>query len=188
MVADLIVKQLALENVSFTWRRASKDTHAIVKKRQTPPKTLRLSDPGVRELLTKMPESAPLIGLGASKKKISADLDADIPHVLIPARSGRGKSTIMRTICCQFVHNGAHAFVLDYKRISHTWARGVPGVTYCLDIAEIHDALIHLAQEGRHRIRLAEQPADDILERELWRVGPRLVILLEEVNATMAQL
>ncbi|MGW5068762.1 hypothetical protein ACWEQJ_22035, partial [Streptomyces cyaneofuscatus] len=32
---------------------------------------------------------------------------------------------------------------------SHTWARGVPGVTYCRDIGEIHDALVHLAQEGQ---------------------------------------
>ncbi|MFF5442193.1 hypothetical protein [Streptomyces achromogenes] len=64
----------------------------------------------------------------------------------------------------------------------------MPGVTYCRDIAEIHDALIRLAQEGRHRIRLAEQLADDVLVREPWRVGPRLVILLEEVNATMGQL
>ncbi|MFG2576127.1 hypothetical protein [Streptomyces sp. NPDC048481] len=44
LVADLIVKKLALENVSFTWRRAGKDTHVIVKKRQGPPKMLRLCD------------------------------------------------------------------------------------------------------------------------------------------------
>ncbi|WP_435609594.1 helicase HerA domain-containing protein [Streptomyces sp. C10-9-1] len=188
LVADLIVKKLALENVSFTWRRAGKDTHVIVKKRQAPPKMLRLSDPGVREILAKMPESAPLIGFGAGKKKVSVDLDADSPHVLISAGTGGGKSTILRCITCQFIHNGAHAFVLDFKRISHTWARGVPGVTYCRDIAEIHDALIWLAQEGRRRLSLAEQLADDVLEREPWRVGPRLVILLEEVNATMAQL
>ncbi|MFI0779350.1 hypothetical protein [Streptomyces sp. NPDC021212] len=61
-------------------------------------------------------------------------------------------------------------------------------MTYCRDTAEIHDALIHLVQEGRRRIRLAEQLGDDVLEKEPWRVGPRLVILLEEVNATMAQL
>ncbi len=188
LVADLIVKKLALENVSFTWRRAGKDTHVIVKKRQAPPKMLRLTDPGVREILAKMPESAPLIGFGAGKKKVSVDLDADSPHVLISAGTGGGKSTILRCITCQFIHNGAHAFVLDFKRISHSWARGVPGVTYCRDIAEIHDALIRLAQEGRRRLSLAEQLADDVLEREPWRVGPRLVILLEEVNATMAQL
>ncbi|MGP4004410.1 hypothetical protein [Streptomyces sp. 8N706] len=40
----------------------------------------------------------------------------------------------------------------------------------------------------RRRIRLAEQLGDDVLDREPWRVGPRLVILLEEVNATMTQL
>ncbi|MFF7903785.1 helicase HerA domain-containing protein [Streptomyces sp. NPDC007920] len=188
LVADLIVKKLALENVSFTWRRAGQDTHVIVKKRKAPPKMLRLSDPGVREILAKMPESAPLIGLGAGKKKVSVDLDADSPHVLISAGTGGGKSTILRAICCQFIHNGAKAFVLDFKRISHTWARGVPGVTYCRDIGEIHDALIGLAQEGRRRLALAEQLDDDVLEREPWRVGPRLVILLEEVNATMAQL
>ncbi|WP_327169971.1 helicase HerA domain-containing protein [Streptomyces subrutilus] len=188
LVADLIVKKLALENVSFTWRRAGRDTHVIVRKRKAPPKKLTLSDPGVREILAKMPESAPLIGLGAGKKKIAVDLDADSPHVLISAGTGGGKSTILRCITCQFIHNGAHAFVLDFKRISHTWARGVPGVTYCRDIAEIHDALVRLAQEGRRRLALAEELADDVLEREPWRVGPRIVILLEEVNATMAQL
>ncbi|MGW7529103.1 hypothetical protein [Streptomyces sp. NPDC054783] len=62
------------------------------------------------------------------------------------------------------------------------------GMTYCRDIAEIHDAVIHLLQEGRRRIRLAEQLGDDVLGKEPWRVGPRLVILLEEVNAIMAQL
>ncbi|MGW7410017.1 pRL2-11 [Streptomyces sp. NPDC054833] len=188
LVADLIVKKLALENVSFTWRRAGNDTHVIVKKRLAPPKVLRLSDPGVREILAKMPESAPLIGLGAGKKKVSVDLDHDSPHVLISAGTGGGKSTILRCITCQFIHNGALAYVLDFKRISHTWARGVPGVTYCRDIAEIHDALVYLAQEGRRRLALAEQLDDDVLDREPWRVGPRLVILLEEVNATMAQL
>ncbi|MEU6285515.1 pRL2-11 [Streptomyces sp. NPDC047028] len=188
LVADLIVKKLALENVSFTWRRAGKDTHVIVKKRKAPPKKLSLSDPGVREILAKMPESAPLIGLGSGKKKVSVDLDADSPHVLISAGTGGGKSTILRCITCQFIHNGALAYVLDFKRISHTWARGVPGVTYCRDIGEIHDALVHLAQEGRRRLTLAEQLADDVLEKEPWRVGPRIVILLEEVNATMTQL
>ncbi|MFI1377727.1 hypothetical protein ACH4UY_37835 [Streptomyces longwoodensis] len=135
-----------------------------------------------------MPESAPLIGLGAGKKKVSVDLDHDSPHVLMSAGAGGGKSTILRCITCQFIHNGALAYVLDFKRISHTWARGVPGVTYCRDIAEIHDALVHLAQEGRRRLALAERLDDDVLDREPWRVGPRLVILLEKVNATMAQL
>ncbi|WP_432076646.1 hypothetical protein [Streptomyces wuyuanensis] len=84
-----------------------------------------------------MPESAPLIGLGAGKEKVSVDLDPDSPPALISAGTGGGKSTILRCITCQFIHNGALAYVLDLKRISHIWARGVPGVTYCRDTAEI---------------------------------------------------
>ncbi|MEU0942319.1 pRL2-11 [Streptomyces canus] len=188
LVADLITEKLALEGVTFSWHTAGRETYVLVKKTRKPPAKALLKDPKIRELVAKAKESAPVIGVGSGGKAVSVDLDADSPHVLISAGTGGGKSTILRCICCQFVHNGALAFVLDFKRISHTWARGVPGVTYCCDIAEIHDALIHLAQEGRRRIRLAEQLGDDVLEREPWRVGPRLVILLEEVNATMTQL
>ncbi|MBC9729305.1 helicase HerA domain-containing protein [Streptomyces sp. TRM68367] len=188
LVADVIAKKLALENVSFTWHYAGKDPYLVVKKAHRPPNVLRLSDPGVREMLASMPESAPLIGCGAGNRKVSVDLDDDSPHVLVSAGTGGGKSTILRTITCQFIRNGAHAFVLDFKRISHVWARGVPGMTYCRDIADIHDALLALGQEGRRRIRLAEALGDDVLAEEPEKVGPRLVILLEEVNATMKQL
>ncbi|MFJ8663461.1 hypothetical protein [Streptomyces sp. NPDC093795] len=119
---------------------------------------------------------------------MSVDRDHDSPHALISAGTGGGKSTILRTIACQFSHNGAQAHILDFKRISHTWARGIPGVNYCRDIAEIHDALIELGAEGHRRIRLAEQLGDDVLAAEPDRVGPHMVILLEEINATMAQL
>ncbi|MFD6249377.1 pRL2-11 [Streptomyces roseolus] len=187
-VAELVMQKLALQNASFSWRLAGRDPHLIVKKKDRPPTSLGLDDPGVRDLLASVPESAPLIGLGAGRKKVSVDLDHDSPHVLISAGTGGGKSTILRTIACQFLHNGAQAHILDFKRISHTWARGIPGVTYCRDIADIHDALIDLGAEGHRRIRLAEQLGDDVLATTPDLVGPRNVILLEEINATMAQL
>ncbi|MGW6248041.1 pRL2-11 [Streptomyces roseolus] len=187
-VAELVMQKLALQNASFSWRLAGRDPHLIVKKKDRPPTSLGLDDPGVRDLLASVPESAPLIGLGAGRKKVSVDLDHDSPHVLISAGTGGGKSTILRTIACQFLHNGAQAHILDFKRISHTWARGIPGVTYCRDISDIHDALIDLGAEGHRRIRLAEQLGDDVLATDPDLVGPRNVILLEEINATMAQL
>ncbi|MFE6461121.1 pRL2-11 [Streptomyces cinereoruber] len=187
-IAELVLQKLALENASFSWRLAGRDTHVIIKKKHRPPSSLNLADPGVRDLLASMPESAPLIGLGAGGKTVSVDLDHDSPHVLISAGTGGGKSTILRTIASQFLHNGAQAHILDFKRISHTWARGIPGVNYCRDIADIHDALLQLGAEGRRRIRLAEELGDDVLAEEPERVGPRNVILLEEINATMAQL
>ncbi|MFD4371074.1 pRL2-11 [Streptomyces sp. NPDC058486] len=187
-VAELVMQKLALQNASFTWRVAGRDPHLIVKKKHRPPTSLGLDDPGIRDLLASVPESAPLIGLGAGRKKVSVDLDHDSPHVLISAGTGGGKSTILRSIACQFLHNGAQAHILDFKRISHTWARGIPGVHYSRDIADIHDALVALGAEGHRRIRYAEQLGDDVLAAEPDLVGPRIVILLEEINATMAQL
>ena len=147
-----------------------------------------MSDPGMNEILEAMPESAPLIGFGWGGKKVSADLDHESPHVLVFAGAGGGKTTTLRGIACQLLRNGAVTWILDLKRISHSWARGLPGVTYCRDIADIHDALIHLGQEGRRRIRIAERLGDDALDIEPGRVGPRLVILLEEINAIMREL
>ncbi|MFC9595787.1 helicase HerA domain-containing protein [Streptomyces sp. NPDC056944] len=187
-IAELVLHKLALQNASFSWRLAGRAPHLLVKKKHRPPASLGLHDPDVRELLASVPESAPLIGLGAGRKTVSVDLDHDSPHVLISAGTGGGKSTILRTIACQFLHNGAHACILDLKRISHTWARGIPGVNYCRDIADIHDALLHLGAEGQRRIRLAEELGDDVLAAEPGQAGPRIVILLEEINATMTQL
>ncbi|MFF3706763.1 helicase HerA domain-containing protein [Streptomyces phaeochromogenes] len=116
-----------------------------MKKTRKPPAKAFLKDPKIWELVANSKESTPVIGVGSGGRAVSVDLGVDSLHVLISAGTGGGKSTILRCICCQFVHNDALAFVLDFKRISHTWACGVPGVTYCRDVAEIHDALIHLA-------------------------------------------
>ncbi|MEY2233014.1 MULTISPECIES: hypothetical protein [Streptomyces] len=83
------------------------------------------------------------------------------------------------------LHHGSLVFVLDTKRISHPWASGLLGVTYCRDIADIHDALVHLGLEGRRRVRVADELG---IGADPNDIGPRLLILLEEVNATMKQL
>jgi hypothetical protein len=36
-------------------------------------------------LLAKVPESAPLIGLGAQRTRVCVDLDDDSPHILVSA-------------------------------------------------------------------------------------------------------
>jgi hypothetical protein len=187
LVADLITKKLALEGVSMSWNLAGRAPHVLVRKSHRPPNTFAFTGPGARQLVAKAPESAPLIGLGGGRAGVAVDLDAESPHVLVSAGTGGGKSVILRTIACQLLHHGALVYVLDFKRISHLWARGVPGATYCRDIAEIHDALLHLGAEGRRRIRLADQLSNDP-DADPADVGPRLAILLEEVNATMKQL
>lgn len=139
----------------------------------------------MRELVAKAPESAPVIGIGTGSRVVSVDLDAESPHILVNASTGGDKSVTLRCITCQMLHHGAQAYVLDYKRISHLWARGIPAVTYCADIADIHEALIELGWEGRRRVRVADELG---IDADPDAIGPRLLILLEEVNATMKQL
>ncbi|MFI0742468.1 pRL2-11 [Streptomyces sp. NPDC021100] len=184
-VAEMVVKKLALQGVSFSWKYEGKEPYVLVKKVHRPPSKVVFSDPKVRELVKKVPESAPLIGLERGQKIVSVDLDAESPHVLVSAGTGGGKSVILRTIAAQLIHHGARAYILDFKRVSHQWARGVKNVTYCRDIEDIHEALIYLGAEGRRRIHAAEKLGDDA---DSSGVGPRLVILLEEINATMKQL
>ncbi|MGW0703029.1 pRL2-11 [Streptomyces sp. NPDC002867] len=184
-VTEMVVKKLALQGVSFSWKYDGRRPYVTVKKVHRPPSKVIFSDPKVKELVQKAPESAPLIGLTRGHKVVSVDLDAESPHVLVSAGTGGGKSVILRTIASQLIHYGARAYILDFKRVSHLWARGVKNVEYCRDIADIHEALISLGAEGQRRIHRAEQLGDDADPAE---VGPRIVILLEEINATMKQL
>uniref|UniRef100_UPI002F9089D3 pRL2-11 n=1 Tax=Streptomyces sp. NBC_01562 TaxID=2975879 RepID=UPI002F9089D3 len=185
VVADLITQKLALEGVTFSWHPAGRKPYVLVKKTRRPPKKAAFKDAKVRELVAKAPESAPVIGIGTSGRVVSVDLDAESPHILVNASTGGGKSVTLRCITCQMLHNGSQAYILDYKRISHPWARGIPAVTYCADIADIHDALIELGWEGRRRVRVADELG---IDADPDAIGPRLLILLEEVNATMKQL
>ncbi|MGA5499016.1 hypothetical protein ACPCSP_32290 [Streptomyces cinereoruber] len=66
--------------------------------------------------------------------------------------TGGGTTTALRTLAAQLLHHGAHTYLLDFKRISHPWARTLPAVTYCRDIAEIHDALLEVRAEMGRRI------------------------------------
>ncbi|MEV1040464.1 pRL2-11 [Streptomyces sp. NPDC050204] len=184
-VTEMIVKKLALQGVSFSWKYDGRKPYVTVKKVHRPPSKVVFADQKVRDLVAKVPESAPLIGLTRGQKVVSVDLDAESPHVLVSAGTGGGKSVILRTIASQLIRNGAHAYILDFKRVSHLWARGVPNVNYCRDISDIHDALISLGAEGQRRIHAAEKLGEDA---DPASVGPRIVILLEEINATMKQL
>ncbi|WP_199564824.1 pRL2-11 [Streptomyces sp. AC1-42W] len=185
LVVDIIATKLALEGVTFSWHLAGRETYVTVKKTRKPPAKAAFKEPKVREIVAAAKESAPVIGIGSAGRIVTVDLDAESPHILVNASTGGGKSVTLRCIACQMLHHGSLVFVLDTKRISHPWANGLPGVTYCRDIADIHDQLIALGIEGRRRTRVADDLGIDADPKD---IGPRLLILLEEVNATMKQL
>ncbi|MEV5124729.1 hypothetical protein AB0K49_18360 [Streptomyces decoyicus] len=85
---------------------------------------------------------------------------------------------MLRSLTAQFLHQGAHALVLDPKRISHLWAKALPTVTHRGNIAAIHDALVHLVAELERRLDL-DGDLDDV---------PRLIVAIDEANTTLRQL
>ncbi|WP_225828270.1 hypothetical protein [Streptomyces naphthomycinicus] len=134
---------------------------------------LSFSAPDLREQIEARPEGTALIGISTSGQAIAVDLDAESPHVLVCTASGGGSTTMLRSLTAQFLHQDAHALVLDPKRISHLWAKALPTVTHRGNIAGIHDALVHLAAE-------LERPLDGDLDDV-----PRLIVA---VDATPRQL
>nr|WP_138909580.1 hypothetical protein [Streptomyces chryseus] len=102
--------------------------------------------------LEAVPAAAALIGISTDGRAIAVDID-DAPHVLVCTGSGGG-TTILRTIIAQLLHQGAHALILDAKRVAHLWAKDLPTVTHRGNVAGIHDALVGLATERQRRLDL----------------------------------
>ncbi|HEX5367318.1 MAG TPA: FtsK/SpoIIIE domain-containing protein, partial [Acidimicrobiales bacterium] len=183
LVETAIAHKLGASDLSYSWHLAGRRPHLSVRLRQQPPARATWADPAVRRLVERAAEPAPVIGVAAGGRPVCADLDAESPHVLISAATGGGKSVILRTLTAQLLHDGAAVAVVDVKRHSHRWARGIPGVTYLRDVEAIHHALVALRAEGERRNRLVDK-----YEGEDPPDLPRMVILLEEANATIGRL
>jgi len=178
----IVKAKLGLTDASVSFRMAGRKPHLVV--RQTPRPPGKVMFGSYKSQVVAAKESAPLIGIGPQGKQVQVDLDAESPHILVSASTGGGKSVITRTMSCQMLHNGAQMVVLDYKRHSHRWARALDSVHYCKDIADIHDALVALGREGHRRNKIVDDwEGDDEPD-----VGPRMIVLLEESNSTMAKL
>jgi hypothetical protein len=110
---------------------------------------------------------------------------ASVPtgHRLRPAHpvcsgTGGGSTTILRTLTAQFLHQGAHALVLDHTRIAHLWAKDLPTVTDRGNVAGIHDALVGLGSELERRTAL---------DGDLAGV-PRLMVVIDRADDTLRHL
>lgn len=151
-----------------------------------PPELLPLAE--VTDLLGEATDGEPLLGLAARDDPVVVNLDSESPHVAISAGTGAGKSVLLMGMAAQELRHGANLLIFDIKRTSHLWAVGLPGVVYCRTPEQIHIALVALGEEVDRRYRLIEAAADLSGNVDPTIVGPRLLILAEELNATMAAL
>nr|WP_015060848.1 ATP-binding protein [Planobispora rosea]ABC59123.1 putative Tra protein [Planobispora rosea] len=180
-VLDAIRTKLALQDIDVAWRLSGPRPTLIIAQAPRPPQTARWAES--LELIIQAPESAPIIGLGQRGRIIAVDLDSESPHILLSMSSGGGKSVTARTIAAQILARGGQVVICDFKKVSHRWARGLPGVIYARSMEQIHDAIIMVADEGMRRFDMIEEDRDD----EVAQL-PRVLLIMEEMNATMSKL
>ena len=125
------------------------------------------------------------LGIGSAEPYV-LDLDTESPHILVNAPTGLGKSALARTVAVQRLAQGDLVVILDRKMHSHKWARELaPIVHYADSTADIGSALVNLGAELNRRnavVRDWDGPEEEA------PVGPRIVVVFEETNATLTQL
>ena len=143
--------------------------------------------PGILEEIRTAGVNDLILGIGQESRVTQVSLQNDSPHLALSADSGKGKSVVVRCILPQVLLRGGIAAILDNKLVSHPWARGLPNVAYCDDIAKIHDFLVYLDDELDRRARFIRGHTD-VYGNLTGNPGPRMMIVLEELNLMMNRL
>jgi hypothetical protein len=184
-VTTIVTSKLAIEAPDAEWKLSGKRPLVVYTKSQPPPGRV-----GWAELLPTVQAADPtdvMLGKGKKNALVSVSIDGDSPHIGLSMGSGDGKSTVARLIAVQFLYHGGLVLFLDYKLISHMWARGLPNVAYAGRPEEIHAALLWLQDEIMRRNDVALAGAN-IRGEVVADVGPRILVVAEELNATQNRL
>jgi hypothetical protein len=182
-VASIVRQKLALANVTESWRLDGRNHFLILRPKFTRPvpRWARVSTPAVREIIESLAPSRLLLGLTAGGAPVTFDLDNESPHVLLAVGSGGGKSENLKNIGAQLMHDGAEAWIFDYKFTSHDgWALDVAVIFR--HIEEIHRGLVALGRECQRRNEVAAAASAAREPRPVFR---RLAVLLDEAPMTI---
>ncbi|MEU3026082.1 hypothetical protein ABZ644_25685, partial [Nocardiopsis alba] len=143
-----------------------------------PPKKVTAEE--VFGLIQNSKPTAPVFAVGPRMKPITADLVADSPHFAISMGSGAGKSYTVRALIVPMLHAGAEVHIMDIKRTSHRWVKGLKNVRVYKEVEDIHDALVSLGEEAARRHKYED-------ENEGAEFHP-IVVVVEEANSLADEL
>lgn len=184
-IVRVVAQRVGMESPEASWRLAGPDPLLTLTTSSPPPQRVNLAD--LRPHLEAAGPDTLVLGIGKRGKVVTVSLKGDSPHIGVSAGSGGGKSVVTRLIAAQILHAGGLAIVLDVKRISHSWTRDLPNVHYAKTAEQIHQTLLLLQREVAYRNDVADQAAD--IEGEVRaNVGPRILLICEELNAMRQQL
>lgn len=184
-ITRAVTAKLAIEAPDPTWRLHGRNPQVTFAASQPPPPSVSLLT--IRKDIEAAQWHQFALGIGRRAEHIVISVDNDSPHVGVSMGSGDGKSVLARNFLAQALHHGWLGVVLDYKLISHQWARDLPNVAYAGLPAEIHVMAMWLAEEIARRNLVALAGAD--IEGKVHAdVGPPLLVVCEELNATQNRL
>ncbi len=175
-----IANKLGMLDPIFDWQLQGRRPRVLVSAPPVPPKVALFRD--YARLLEQTEEFRPFLGVGALAGKeqlgalVSAEMVSDSPHIGLSAGTGAGKSMMTRAVIMQALRWGWGVVILDWKAESHSWAKGLQGVRYCVTEEAIHDELERIGQEV------------DIRKNEGMAGRANVLIVCEEWNMTAALL
>lgn len=184
-VTRAVTSKLPIEAPEATWELQGRKPQVTFLRGEPPPRNVLFA-----EILPEVRKAKPheiVTGYGRKTALVKISVDVETPHQGVSMGTGEGKSTLARLWAAQMAFHGALLVFLDYKLISHMWARGLPNVAYAGTPQEIHEMCEWLAEEAQRRNKVALHSAD-IRGNVTGDVGPRIYIIAEELNATQNRL
>lgn len=165
----------------------------VLARSQPPPSLLTWDD--VADAVARAHANELIVGLGKKRALGKASLSLDSPHFGINCGSGGGKSNLSAFWLVQELMRGAYVMILDAKWFSHPWAYKteageygyLPNVAYCSTAEEIHAGLNWLKDELGRRMKVARR-AVTASGRLRGDIGPRVIVLCEELNLAIPDL
>lgn len=185
-ILHVVTTKLGIEAPDADWSRLTGRKPRVTFTQSDPPPPM-VRPARILPAIEKAGEQDIVVGVGRQDATVTASLDGDSPHWGESMKSGDGKSEVAKNIGCQAAYHGALLVFLDYKLISHMWARGLPNVAYAGTPFEIHTMLLWLREEIARRNAAALASAD-IEGHVQGDVGPRILVVAEELNATQDRL
>jgi hypothetical protein len=186
--------KLAIESPDTSGSRWAGPAPLLVLCRSEPPPGLIGWD-DVAEAVAKAHSNELVAGLGKKRVVVKVSWSSDSAHLGINMGSGGGKSNLSAFWLVQELMRGSVVMILDAKWFSHPWAYKddagefayLPNVAYCSTPHEIHAGLMWLKKELDRRKGVA-RAAVTASGRMRGNIGPRLIVLAEELNLAIPDL
>jgi hypothetical protein len=180
-VLQSVTARLAIEAPDAAWKLKGRARSVVFTQSEPPPSYVEWED--MAQAVSKAAFNELVFGVG-KHGAISTAKYSESPHLMIPGLSGGGKSNLAAVLLLQEMIRGSLIFNLDPKWISHLWLQDLPNVINAHDTPDLHLALTWLGKELLRRTKAAYYSAQGT-GRVRGSVGPRIIVLCEELNYGM---